>query len=157
MKCSKFVHCLVLTVVSAVLLLGGSGCAQRTLKVGVVNTERIIRENPKYMELNVILSDERSKVYSQIPDNVSSMSAAQKKALQEKLAKDAAERSSKFDKLYNESMQGLREDIKAQASEVAKDKGIDLVVVNTVNYPVVLYTSGDNITLDILLKMDSSR
>ena len=35
------------------------------------------------MELNVILSDERSKIYSQIPSNVSSMSAAQKKALQE--------------------------------------------------------------------------
>jgi len=154
---SKFVHCLVLTAVSAILLLGGSGCAERTLKVGVVNTERIIRENPKYMELNVILSDERSKIYSQIPSNVSSMSVAQKKALQEKLAKDAAERSSKFDKLYNESMKGLREDIKAQASEVAKDKDIDLVVVNTVNYPVVLYTSGDNITLDILLKMDGSK
>lgn len=80
-----------------------------------------------------------------------------KKALQEKLAKDAAERSSKFDKLYNESMKGLREDIKNQAAEVAKDKDIDLVVVNTVNYPVVLYTSGDNITLDILLKMDGSK
>ncbi len=157
MKYSKFVHCLILTAVSAVLLLGGSGCAERTLKVGVVNTERIIRENPKYMELNVILSDERSKLYSQIPSNVRSMSVAQKKALQEKLAKDAAESSSKFDKLYNESMKGLREDIKNQASEVAKDKGIDLVVVNTVNYPVVLYTNGDNITLDILLKMDSSK
>lgn len=157
MKYSKFVHCLILTAVSAVLLLGGSGCAERTLKVGVVNTERIIRENPKYMELNVILSDERSKLYSQIPSNVRSMSVAQKKALQEKLAKNAAESSSKFDKLYNESMKGLREDIKNQASEVAKDKGIDLVVVNTVNYPVVLYTNGDNITLDILLKMDSSK
>ena len=157
MKYSKFVHCLILTVVGAGLLLCGSGCAKRPLKVGVVNTERIIRENPKYMELNVILSDERSKIYSQIPSNVNSMSAAQKKALQEKLAKDAAERSSKFDKLYNESMKGLREDIKNQAAEVAKDKDIDLVVVNTVNYPVVLYTSGDNITLDILLKMDGSK
>ncbi|MGM9998219.1 MAG: OmpH family outer membrane protein [Candidatus Bruticola sp.] len=157
MRHSKLTNCLVLTAVSAALLLAGGGCAERSLKVGVVNTERIIRENPKYMELNVILSDERSKFFSQIPNNVSSMSGAQKKALQEKLAKEAAERSSKFDKLYNESMKSLREDIKNQASEVAKDKNIDLVVVNTINYPVVLYTSGDNITLDILLKMDGAK
>ena len=54
MKYSKLVHCLILTVVGAGLLLCGSGCAKRPLKVGVVNTERIIRENPKYMELNEI-------------------------------------------------------------------------------------------------------
>ncbi|MGM9992354.1 MAG: OmpH family outer membrane protein [Candidatus Bruticola sp.] len=157
MKHSKFINCLILTAVGAALLLSGGGCAKRSLKVGVVNTERIIRENPKYMELNVVLSDERNKLFSQIPSNVNSMSGAQKKALQEKLAKEAAERSSKFDKLYNESMKSLREDIKKQASEVAKDKNIDLVVVNTINYPVVLYTSGDNVTLDILLKMDGAK
>jgi hypothetical protein len=53
-------------------------------------------------------------------------------------------------------MKKLQEEIQVQAGEVAKDKGIDLVVVNTMNYPAVLYTSGENVTLDILLKMDGS-
>lgn len=139
-------------VASAVFFCGG--CQRRSLHVGTVNAEKIISENPKYMELRVVLSDERQKLYSQIPKNVSSMSGTEKKALQEKLAKDAAERSDKFSKLYRESMAKLQEDIKSHASEVAKDKNLDIVVVNTMmNYPVVLYSSGENITLDILLKM----
>ncbi|MBQ7529167.1 OmpH family outer membrane protein, partial [bacterium] len=142
-------------VVSIIFFCGG--CQQRGLHVGTVNAEKIISEDPKYMELRVVLSDERQKLYSQIPKNVNSMSNTQKKALQEKLAKDAAERSDKFNKLYRESMAKLQEDIKSHASEVAKDKGLDIVVVNTMmNYPVVLYSSGDNITLDILLKMGNN-
>ena len=137
---SKLFGSCVGVVLGMALLLMSGGCEQRSLRVGVVDTERIVRENPKFMELNVVLSDERSKLYSQIPRGVLSMTGDQKKALQEKLAKDAAERSSKFDKLYRESM----------------DKGIDLGVVNTMNYPAVLYTSGENVTLDILLKMDGS-
>lgn len=151
----SFGSCVGVVLGMALLLMSG-GCEQRSLRVGVVDTERIVRENPKFMELNVVLSDERSKLYSQIPRGVLSMTGDQKKALQEKLAKDAAERSSKFDKLYRESMKKLQEEIQVQAGEVAKDKGIDLVVVNTMNYPAVLYTSGENVTLDILLKMDGS-
>lgn len=140
---------------AAFVCLGICGCANSTLKVATVNTERIIAENPKYMELKVVLADERKQLYSQIPANVNKMTGAEKKALQKKLEKEAADRSKKFDKLYRDSMSKLQEDIKDQAAEVCGDKNIDLVVVDSINYPVVLYSAGDNITLDILLKMDS--
>lgn len=149
----KYLSIIALFFVALAVFFCG-GCQRRGLHVGTVNAEKIISENPKYMELRVVLSDERQKLYSQIPKNVNSMSGTEKKALQEKLAKDAAERSDKFSKLYRESMAKLQEDIKSHASEVARDKNLDIVVVNTMmNYPVVLYSSGENITLDILLKM----
>ncbi|MBQ7503561.1 hypothetical protein IJT93_12770 [bacterium] len=155
MSINKIVSGLVFTAAAASVLLGAGGCGHKTLKVATVNTERIIAENPKYMELKVVLADERKQLYSQIPTDVRKMSGAEKKALQEKLQKEAAERSKKFDKLYRDSISKLQEDIKGNAEAVCSDKKIDLVVVDTMNYPVVLYSSGDNITLDILLKMDS--
>ena len=54
-------------------------------------------------------------------------------------------------------MAQLQKDIQAQAAEVAREKNLDLVVINTMRYPVVLYSAGDNITLDILLKMDGAK
>jgi len=152
---NKIVSWLLFTAAAGSVLLGAGGCGNRSLKVATVNTERIIAENPKYMELKVVLADERKQLYSQIPTDVKNMSGAQKKALQEKLQKEAAERSKKFDKLYRDSISKLQEDIKGNAEAVCSDKKIDLVVVDTMNYPVVLYSAGDNITLDILLKMDN--
>lgn len=157
MKVSKFVRGLLSAAALCTVVLGCTACQPRSLKVGVVDTERIIRENPKYMELSVILADERKALFSQIPRNVRSMSGAERKALKEKIAKDAMERSSKFDKVYRDRMSKLLEDLKAQAAEVASDKDIDLVVVNTMNYPVVLNNPGNDITLDILLKMDGCK
>lgn len=144
-----------LVLIACAALSGG--CQPRALTVGTVDTEQIIRENPKYMEMSVMFSDERSQLFSQIPSNVRSLSGAERKALQERIAKEAAERSSRFDKLYRETMAQLQKDIQAQAAEVAREKNLDLVVINTMRYPVVLYSAGDNITLDILLKMDGAK
>ncbi len=142
-------------VFSILLLTGLVGCTNRAphMTVGVVNTARIVQENPKYLDLNVLLMQERDAVYSQIPANVQQLSDAEKRQLQEKLAKEASERSGRFDNLVREFMQKLQSDIQESAGEVARAKGIDMVIIDTPYHPTVLYNSGENITTDILLKM----
>lgn len=136
-------------------LLGLTACTERQpqMKVGIVNTARIVQENPKYLDLNVLLMQERDAVYSQIPANVGSLPDSEKRKLQEKLSKEAAERSGQFDKLVRDFMTKLQGDIKQSAEQVAREKGIDVVIIDTPYMPTVLYQSGENITTDILLKM----
>ncbi len=147
------------------LILGGLGlglavsmtaCSwQRSMRVAVVDTDRIVRENPKYMELNVLLAQERDAVIDQVPENVRSLSKEQKQELRKKLAKDATERSDKFSKMYMDFLKKLTEDIRGSAKEIAQDRHIDLVIVDSPSNPTVLYSAGENITTDILLKLKS--
>lgn len=141
--------------VAGLCLAGLVGCSGQgsQMKVGIVNTARIVRENPKYLDLNVLLIQEQQAVYSQIPTNVQALSDQEKRQLQEKLSKEANERSTRFDKLVREFMQKLQGDIQESAGQVAQAKGIDMVIIDTPYYPTVLYSSGENITTDILLKM----
>ena len=153
----KRMRLVLLAAVAGLGLAGLVGCSGSgpQMKVGIVNTARIVQENPKYLDLNVLLMQERNAVYSQIPSNVRELSDSAKRKLQEKLAKEAAERSGQFDKLVRDFMQKLQGDIQDSAGEVARDKGIDMVIIDTPYYPTVLYSSGENITTDILLKMRS--
>lgn len=131
----------------------GTGCTmQKQLKVGLVDTERIVSSNPEYMELNMILMKEREELFSQIPRNASALSADEQNKLREKVSKEANERSQKFDKLYRDFIKKMRTDVQEAAKEVADQKGIDLVVINTPRVQTAYYYYGENITTDILLK-----
>ena len=156
MKVKHWGMALAVGAVSLGLILGMSGCSwQRGIKVGVVDTDRVVRENPKYMELNVMLAGERQAVMQQVPSNFRSMSVSQRQEVRKKLAKDAKERSDKFSKKYMEFLNKLTEDIRGAAKSVAKDRHYDLIIVDSPSNPTVLYNSGDNITTDILLKLKS--
>ena len=124
-------------------------------QVGVVDTDRVVRENPKYMELNVMLAGERQAVMQQVPSNFRDMSSSQRQEVRKKLAKDAKERSDKFSKKYIDFIKGLTDDIRVAAKSVADDRHYDLIIVDSPSNPTVLYNSGDNITTDILLKLKS--
>lgn len=156
MKVKHWSMALAVGAVGLGLILGMSGCSlQRGMKVGVVDTDRVVRENPKYMELNVMLAGERQAVMQQVPSNFRSMSVSQRQEVRKKLAKDAKERSDKFSKKYMEFLNNLTEDIRGAAKSVAKDRHYDLIIVDSPSNPTVLYNSGDNITTDILLKLKS--
>ncbi|MBQ7567431.1 OmpH family outer membrane protein [bacterium] len=147
---------LALSAVCCGLVWGLSGCSmQHTIKVGVVDTDRVVRENPKYMELNVMLAGERQAVMQQVPSNFRDMSSSQRQEVRKKLAKDAKERSDKFSKKYIDFIKGLTDDIRVAAKSVADDRHYDLIIVDSPSNPTVLYNSGDNITTDILLKLKS--
>ena len=154
MKVKQFCTILAVGAVGLGLACSMSACCcNGTMKVGVVDTDRIVRENPKYMELNVMLAGERQAVMQQVPQNVQKMSDSQRQELRKKIAKDAQERSDKFSKKYMEFINNLTEDIRGAAKSVANDRDYDLVIVDSPSNPTVLYHSGDNITTDILLKL----
>lgn len=141
---------------AAVLGLAGLvGCGAKgpQMKVGVVNTARIVEQNPRYLNLNMVWVEEKNAVYSQIPQDIGTRSDAEKRALQEKLTKEAGERSAKFDKLVRDFMKQMQTDIQDSAAQVAKAKGIDMIIIDTPYYPTVLYNGGENVTTDILLRM----
>lgn len=148
-------YLVILAAASVVGLVGCSGSGPQ-MKVGFVNTARIVQENPKYLELNVLLVQEREAVRAQIPQNVRELSTGEKQQLQQRLAKEASERSSRFDNLVRDFMQKLQADIKESATEVAQAKNLDVVIINTPYFPTIHYTSGEDITTDIMLKMNAA-
>ena len=155
-KTRQFIAALALGGICLALVGGLSGCVgQRGIKVGVVDTDRIVRENNKYMELNVMLAQEREAVIMQVPENFASLSESQKQEVRKKIGKDANERSDKFNKAYMEFLNKLTDDIRDSAKDVAQNRDIDLVIVDSPSNPTVLYNAGENITTDILLKVKS--
>ncbi len=148
----RLFHAVTLAAVSLLGLVGCGGPGPQ-MRVGFVNTARIVQENPKYLELNILLMQEREAVYSQIPQNVRDLSSDEKHRLQQKLAKEASERSGRFDNLVRDFMQKLQADIKESATQIADNKNLDVVIINTPYFPTIHYTSGEDITTDILLKM----
>lgn len=156
MQVKHWYAALVIGAASLGLVLGMSGCSwQRGIKVGMVDTDRIVRENPKYMELKVMQAGEIQALRQQVPSNLRSMSVSQRQEVRKKLFKDAQEREDKFSKKYMEFLNKLTEDIRGAAHSVAKDRSYDLIIVNSPSERTVLYISGDDITTDILLKLKS--
>lgn len=144
-----------LTVAAAGVLGLLAGCTSHgpKMKVGVVNTARIVAEHPDYQSINIQWMEERVKMQSMVPADPDALSVSERNALQQKLQKEADARSKEFDKLARDFMQKMQDGVKQSAEAVAKQKGIDLVIIDTPGYPTVLYNSGENITTDILLRM----
>lgn len=155
MRMKRFGVALAAVAVGAGLIAGVSGCqAQRQLKVGLVDTDRIVRESPKYMELKVMLADERQQFLGQFPNDTKNMTDSQISELRKKLGKDYKDRSDKLSKQYLSFLKKLTEDIRGAAESVAADRSFDLIIVDSPTTPTVHYNSGENLTTDILLKLN---
>lgn len=134
--------------------LGLTSCgATSSMKVGVVNTGRIVAEHPDYQAISVEWMKRREEMGAMVPDDPASLTLEQRRALQARLEKEAAEKSGQMDKLVREFMQRIQADIQQSAEQVAGEKGLDAVIIESPGFSTVLYNSGENITTDILLKL----
>lgn len=139
-------------VLAAALLAGCGGGPQKggTLRVGVLNTARIVEEDPAYKSLQLSIMSEKSNFLEGLPENPDALTQDQRSKFRQDSQKKQAEWQKKVMAFIQQSVKQIT-DITA---DVAKQRDLDMVVINTPFTNAVHYTSGQDITLDVMLKLN---
>ena len=136
----KLLPCLLLALVAI-------GCNQekRPLKVGVLDTVRALESQPEVAGFRMDWARQVGESYL----------ALQKVDNQnyDALSKNVVERNEEWRKEVNDFLNKSVDVVRAQAVEVAEEKGLDIVVLDTNFMNSVQYYNGEDITLDVILKM----
>ena len=139
-----------LLLLTSLALMGcGSKESDGKLRVGVLDTSRILSEMPKYKDLQSNLAREQQDFQSKMPRPGSDVSPEDVKQLQ----KEAGKKQAEFQKRVDQTIQAAIKDIRDLTTQVSEEKNLDIVVVNTPYTPSVHYSSGQDITIDVMLKM----
>ncbi|MBT9587905.1 OmpH family outer membrane protein [bacterium] len=143
-------NCASLWLLFALSLTGCTGKVDDgKLRVGVLDTSRILSEMPKYKDLQSNLVREQREFQSKLPQPGADISQEDMKQLQ----KEADKKRLEFQKRVNTTVQTAIKDIRDLTTQVAEEKNLDIVVVSTPYTPSVHYHSGQDITIDVMLKM----
>ncbi|MEW6278194.1 MAG: hypothetical protein AB1758_06200 [Candidatus Eremiobacterota bacterium] len=147
-----------LTLLSAVLAVVLSGCGQEkqgpAVKAGVVDTVRILNEMPEYRDLNLDWVRQTGEFYDSLPRDRQQLKDPKQL---DAVRSDLRSRSETWQKRSDDFFRETYDRIKAASEEVAREKGLDLVVVDTPYVPAVQYSAGDNITTDVLLRLNRAK
>lgn len=125
------------------------GCGNRgdgKLRVGLIDTGRILEEMPRYRDLRNDLAKDRSSFFAHMPANPTQEEMMRLQSEAEKKQKD-------WQKRVMETLQQAVKEIEGLTAEVAKQKDLDMVVISTPYSKTVYYHAGQDITIDVLLKL----
>ncbi len=137
-------------LLSLVLLVAGCGQSEpRKLKVGVVNTERVVSEMPEFRDMNLSWAAETGSFLSSIPKSREEYDKQKLKDLNDRIQRASKSWQARSSKFYEDAYRRITE----ASKQVASERGLDVVVIDTLHLPAVQYTSGENVTTDILIKL----
>lgn len=119
------------------------------LNVGVVDTTRILPEMSSYQSLRSDMMRDRTDFLESLPD-----ASKLNKDLMQKLQAESDRRESGWRKKTMEIIADAVKQISQKTGEVAGQKHIDIVVVNTPFNSSIYYYSGQDITLDVMIGLN---
>ena len=147
---------------------GSGDFSKKTLNVAYVNTDSLFKKWEKYRDLGDKYIEERNKNIKEISDIISKKNNFLKEIdgniseQSDSKKKEWAEIQSRYNALTNQSKvinaewskkkNDVVDEIRAIASEVAKEQHFDIVINNSESSPVIEY-GGEDITVDILSKI----
>jgi len=139
-------------VITAALVAGCGGGSSKggNLRVGVLNTARIVDQDPAYKTLQLNIMSEKSTFITSLPENPEGLS----KEELNKFRQDSQKKQAEWQKKVMAFIQQSVKQITNVTAEVAKQRDLDMVVINTPFTNAVHYTSGQDITLDVMLKLN---
>ena len=136
----------LLGVVLAGCNSGQDGKASALMKVGTVDVMRVMEERPETMDIRLEWANQAGNTYLEI-------SQVQDQAQAETLQKEIAKRSEIWQRRMDDFMEESVNLIESETQKVAKEKGLDMVVVQNPLTKTVRYTDGEDLTLDVSLEL----
>jgi len=147
----------LIAVLAVCLVLGGcvSQAQQQegkpAIRVGIVNLDRVLPELPEYRDYSEKYVKERLQLYKDLKPNETDL----KGYFTDKKRQEIEGSVKKWDELKRKFLERTREKVRAAADQVAREKKIDIVIVNAPWYPVSQRMAVD-ITTDIILALRES-
>lgn len=132
--------------------LAGVGCVSQaqqlkpTLRVGIVNLDRVLPELPEYRQYSDQYLQERERLFKDLGNDPKAV----EQYLKDSTKKQEIEQSiQKWDDTRRKFLDKVSDQVRVAANQVARDKQIDIVLVNAPWFPVNQRLAVD-ITTDVI-------
>jgi uncharacterized protein YigE (DUF2233 family) len=130
-----------------------AGCASQNanpgkLKVGTVDVMRVMEGRPETVDIRLEWANQAGETYLEISE-VSDQAEAM--ALQREIAKRSEAWQKRMDLFVRESI----DMIELEATTIAKEKGLDIVLVDNPLTKTIRYREGEDLTLDVSLELQN--
>lgn len=140
---------LALAVLVAAVTVGCGESKPRKMTVGVVDTERVVAEMPEFREMNLTWAADTGSFLSSIPRSRDELDKKKYQELNDRIAASSKVWQARSSKFYQDAWSR----ISSAGAVVAKERGLDMIVIDTQHLPAVQYSSGENVTTDILIQL----
>lgn len=143
--------------VVAALLLVVSGCGDPApkegekvgkLRLGTVDVMRVMEEKPETVQIKLDWATQAGTTYNQL---VNAKDKVEYGALQKQIAKQ----NEAWQKRMDEFMKKSVAEVEVQAEKLAREKGIDVVLVDNNLTKTLKYSDGEDLTTEILIRLQN--
>lgn len=133
---------------------------QGKINIGTVDTAVLVQDDPRYQEMSVLYVKENTALKEEFFTKLKAAAENKDKEKLDALRKDISARQKELDakwlKKTQEFLASRHEAIKGQAEEIAKRKNIDMVIIDSSEYPTVEW-GGVDMTPDMKLALSQSK
>ena len=142
---------------AAALLLIVSGCGDPapkegenigTLRLGTVDVMRVMEEKPETVQIKLDWATQAGTTYNQLVN-------AKDKVEYSALQKQIATQNLAWQKRMDEFMKKSVAEVEVQAEKLAREKGIDIVLVDNSLTKTLKYSDGEDLTTEILIRLQN--
>lgn len=143
----------VLLSLGALLAILAGGCTQQSgepakLKVGTVDIMRVMEERPETSDIRLEWANQAGETYLEI-SKIKDQSEAM--ALQKEIEKRSEAWQKRMDTFVEESVNLVQQ----ETTKIAKEKGLDIVLVDNPLTKTIRYREGEDLTLDVSLELQN--
>lgn len=146
-----------LSVLAIALILVTSGCDSTpkegekisALRLGTVDVMRVMEERPETVQVRLDWATLAGRNYTDLAD-------VKDKVEYEALQKQIAQQSEDWQKRMDSFIEKSITEVEVEAEKLAREKGIDLIVVDNPLTKTLKYAKGEDLTVDILFRLQNS-
>ncbi len=142
-----------MVAIGAGVALGTVGCEPRELKTGTVDTAKLLQYDEEYQKLAKQYFDERIKLTNELRKAVASTGGEiRDQATYDKFTKAEADLNKEWTKITHEFIERKMDKVEKACAIISKNKGIDLVLLDSPQNPVVESGAVD-ISSDVMVEL----
>lgn len=120
------------------------------LRLGTVDIMRVMEEKPETVQIKLEWAHQAGQTYTALAKNVDD--PVKYAELQKQIAKQSGDWQKKMDSFMEKSIS----EIETEAQKLAREKNLDLVLVDNTLTQILKYHEGVDLTTDILFRLQSS-
>jgi hypothetical protein len=144
-------------IAALALLALVSGCQQppkegekiSPLKLGTVDVMRVMEEKPETVQIKLDWATQAGQTYTKLAN-------AKDRAAYDALQKQIEEQSVAWQKRMDTFMEQSIAEVEVEAEKLARERGLDMIVVDNTLTKTLKYNSGEDLTTDILIRLQTS-
>lgn len=156
---NRILWCGVVMAALTVSCLYAAGCTPKekvVIRTGTINSTVVLQEDDKYQELSRQYFAERIKASQEVQrivkENSNADGVVSDKSVYDKLMKIQNDVESKWQKRTADYINAKMKSMEKAASEVALDKDLDIILIDSNDVPTVEY-GGHDVTANVLAAM----